>query len=85
VKGAAKVARLTPWRGWLSDRSADILGRRRAYRNRHAVEDLGWDPGDFEARLADTARYYVAKYGPPSVRESVRALLPDPPVEAAAR
>lgn len=82
ARAAAAVAQVTPWRGWLSKRSADILGRRRTYSNRRAREVLGWDPGDFEARLADTACYYAIKYGPSSARAALKDKIPDPPLEA---
>lgn len=85
VKAAAAVSQITPWRGWLSKRSADILGRHRTYSNGRARTVLGWDPGDFEARLADTARYYALKYGPRSVRQTLEEEAADESMEAPAR
>lgn len=72
VKVAAVAATPTPWRGMVSRRSGDVLGKRRVYLNDTAVARLGWDPGDFEARLAGVSRWYARYYagragGPPPV------------------
>ncbi|MBW3583772.1 MAG: NAD-dependent epimerase/dehydratase family protein [Euryarchaeota archaeon] len=63
IKVASAMTRVLPGVATLPATAGDFLGKKRTYSSKAAIDRLGWDPGDFDARLEDTARYYAERYG----------------------
>lgn len=54
---------MTRFRRMVSRDSIQLLGKGMAYSSAKAQRVLGWNPGDFEARVRETAAHYAAKHG----------------------